>query len=106
MSSDVTPGSSIGFLRHHAAMVVEGVRHQTGHTVYREGILLTLLELEAALEALPVDMGRVRQCEFGIFRLVTDSRELEESDLGKELITLHKEIGDFVRSAKAPDQAG
>ena len=106
MSSEVIPGSSIGFLRHHAEMVVEGVRHQPAHAVYREGILSTLSELEAALEALPVDMGRVRQCQFGIFRLVTDSRELEESDLGKELMAIHKEIGDFVRSAKGMDQAG
>jgi hypothetical protein len=106
MSSEGTSGSSIGFLRSHAETVGEGVKHQPAHVVYREGILSTLSELEAALEALPVDMGRVEQCQFGLFRLVTDSRELEESDLGQELMALHKEIGDFVRSTKGPDKAG
>jgi hypothetical protein len=57
---------------------------------YRSGLLKTLIDIEKVLSSQPLDLDRLSKDEFGIFRMVTDNSSLEDSSIGKELLSLLK----------------
>ena len=60
------------------------------------GLPKILLEIEHELNnRLPNKKG-LEKGVYGIFRLVTESYELEKSDLGQELLNLRKKIKEFL----------
>ncbi len=59
---------------------------------YRSSLITILSDLERELSGRSVDVKKLGQAAFGIFRLVTESSQLENSQLGKDLLTLHHQI--------------
>jgi hypothetical protein len=59
---------------------------------YRSGLLKTLIDIESVLSTQPLDLDRLSKDEFGIFRMVTDNSSLEDSSIGKELLSLLKKF--------------
>ena len=57
-----------------------------------------LVEIEEVLAAAYLDKANLEQLANGIFRLVTESFEFEESDLGKQLLDVRTKIRDFLRA--------
>ena len=56
-----------------------------------------LVELDETLDSEKLDVERLDQHAFGIFRLVTESYEFEQSDLGKQLLEIRKKIRNLSR---------
>jgi len=67
---------------------------------YAESLLAILSDAEIGLGSEPYGTSRLREDAFGIFRLVTDSLELEQGLVGKALIEFHGKLRDFVRSVE------
>ena len=59
---------------------------------YRKSLLNSLADINTLLSSQPLDIVRLGKIEFGIFRMVTDSNSLEESSIGKELLSYLKEL--------------
>ena len=64
---------------------------------YKSGLLKTLIDIEEVLSTQPLDLDRLGKDEFGIFRMVTDNSSLEDSSIGKELLSLLKNSIFFVK---------
>jgi len=65
---------------------------QPEHISYKKSLLKILTEMEELLSEQPIDLDKLGKAEFGIFRTVTDSESLEESPIGKELMSYLKEF--------------
>jgi hypothetical protein len=70
---------------------------------YRSGLLKTLIDIEKILSSQPLDLDELSEDEFGIFRMVTDNSSLENSDIGKELMSLLKDFHLFRQAIKEKD---
>jgi hypothetical protein len=70
---------------------------------YRSGLLKALIDIEKILSNQPLDLDRLSKDEFGIFRMVTDNSSLEESSIGKELMSLLKKLHLFRQAIKKQD---
>ena len=51
-----------------------------------------LVEIEGSLVSENIDIEKLKQYAYGIFRLVTESFEFEQSELGKELLEIRQKI--------------
>jgi len=67
---------------------------------YAESILHILSDTEIDLTQDPHQTTRLRQHAYGIFRLVTDSSDLEQGSVGEDLIQFHTRLREFVRSVE------
>ena len=76
----------------NAAELQKKLENQPEHMPYRKSLLKVLTDIEALLSNQPLDLIRLGKAEFGIFRMVTDSKSLEESSVGKELMSYLKEL--------------
>ena len=57
-----------------------------------------LTEIDDILGAEILDVKKLERDAFGIFRLVTESYEFEQSDLGKQLLETRTKITDFLQT--------
>jgi hypothetical protein len=76
----------------NAAELRRKLENQPEQMPYRKSLLKVLTDIEALLSNQPLDLIRLSKAEFGIFRMVTDSKSLEESSTGKELLSYLKEL--------------
>jgi hypothetical protein len=67
---------------------------------YAESILHILADTEFELTRDPCQTTRLRQHAYGIFRLVTDSSDLEQGSVGKGLIQFHTRLREFVHTVE------
>lgn len=56
-----------------------------------------LVEIENTLASEKLDQEKLERCDYGIFRLVTESYSFEQSALGQELLSLGKKIRNLAR---------
>jgi hypothetical protein len=71
---------------------------------YRESLLALLSDGEELLTKQPSDTSRIRKIAFGLFRLVTDSLELERGRIGKRLMALSGELREYVAAVDNTQQ--
>jgi hypothetical protein len=70
---------------------------------YRSGLIKTLIDIEKVLSSQPLNLDRLSKDEFGIFRMVTDNSSLEDSFIGKELMSILKKFYHFRQVIKEQD---
>lgn len=64
---------------------------------YKSGLLKTLIDIEKVLSNQPLDLDKLGNDEFGIFRMVTDNLSLEDGSIGEELLSFLKKSIFFVK---------
>ena len=62
------------------------------HLPVQMGFPKLLVEIEEILDSKNMNLQKLEQLAFGIFRLVTESYEFEQSSLGKQLLDLRGKI--------------
>ncbi len=65
---------------------------------YRDVLLSLLADAETLVSTRSQEVGRLRQVAFGLFRIVTDSWELEKSPMGQDLLALGADLRAYVLS--------
>jgi hypothetical protein len=93
-SSDMLRESLLGDI----ASLRRAIEAGRGSVLYAESILHILSDTEIDLSRDPYETKRLRQHAYGIFRLITDSSDLEQSSVGKGLIQFHTRLREFVRT--------
>ena len=66
----------------------EKIENSTGHVSYKSGLVKTLMDMESLLSTSPLDLKKLEKDEFGIYRIVTYSSSLENSQIGQDLLSL------------------
>ena len=75
-----------------AAELRKKLEAQPEQMPYKKSLIKTLADIDALLSNQPLDLVKLGKAEFGVFRMVTDSKSLEESSIGKELLSYLKEL--------------
>ena len=68
------------------------IENQSEQIAYSKSLIKTLVDIEEILTSQPLDATRLSKDEFGVFRMVTDNASLEDSSIGKELMSLLKKF--------------
>jgi len=89
---------SLRMLLLHVVKLKTEIEGSNDSIVFRSSLRIVLTELERELSAKSLNTKKLSQGAFGIFRLVTESSELENSPLGKDLLELRHQIRDFISS--------
>jgi hypothetical protein len=76
-----------GFLNKVLAYITEDET-----VMYRQDLINVLTETQKALNAEKVDLDRLDEMIFGIFRIVTDNDCLEKSSTGQDLLVLIEKL--------------
>jgi len=63
---------------------------------FRKSISLILQEFEQELGKPSINKEKLKQCAFGLFRLVTESSKLERSPIGVSLLTFLREVSRLI----------
>jgi len=82
-------------LSHISALTLD-LQDRRQEMTHRESLLALLSDAEDLLTRRPTETTRIREIAFGLFRLVTDSWELERTPVGQRLMALSGELRDYV----------
>ena len=76
----------------NATELQKKLEDQTEQMPYKKSLLKSLTDIHALLSSQPLDIVKLSKAELGVFRMVTDSKSLEESSIGKELLSFLREL--------------
>lgn len=86
------------------ALASKLLREEKAAVAYRESLLALLSDAEDLLTRQPNDTSPIRKIAFGLFRLVTDSLELERGPIGKSLMALSGKLREYVAAVDNKQQ--
>ena len=84
-------------LKQEVSQLREKIESGQDHLAIELGFPKFLMTIEKTLLAEKLDRETLERCDFGIFRLVTESYSFEQSALGKELLDLGTKIRNLAR---------
>lgn len=83
---------SVENLQHEIRELKEKIESSDDSLPIKLGFPRLLVELDEILDSENLDVEKLDRNAFGIFRLVTESYEFEQSSLGKQLLEIRKKI--------------
>ena len=89
--------SMINDLLEHTISLRKRIEETKDRVSHRDGYMKTLVDIEKALSAQPLDINRLRRDKFGIFRMVDG---FAESSIEREMMALHDEIFELLKVSK------
>lgn len=92
MNSSPLVGSALRELRRDVASLRSRVESNVGRIAYYNNLRSVIADIEEMLTSELPDSDRVRKGAFGLFRLVTDSVDLESSEIGKNALEVHARL--------------
>ncbi len=84
-------------LRQKLSRVVNDVNKSEDKFPLEIGLLQVLVDLEIEMRNIIPNKTKLEEGAFGIFRLITESYSFQKSHLGNEMLSLHKNIKQFVK---------
>jgi hypothetical protein len=104
MGAEAAPRAGREPLLQELGLVIQLVQDQESAIAYRRSLLALLSDARDLLTRQPNEATRVRQIAFGLFRLVTDSSQLETGPIGSRLIALSGQLQDYAASVGNEDR--